>query len=220
MPRLILFDVDGTIVDSQADIVAAMAAGFGSAGIPAPDRASTLSIVGLSLDHAVAALTPGIPADQQAVIVDGYRKHAVAAREAASVGPPLYDGMVPLLRRLAAEPETLLGTATGKARRGLDHMIDMHDLGGVFTTLQCADNHPSKPHPSMALTAMAETGVAAAATVMIGDTTFDMELGKAAGARAIGVTWGYHVPEALEQAGADVIVDTVAALATTLEAWR
>jgi len=219
-PRLVLFDVDGTLVDSQADILAGMAAGFAAADLPVPDRREVLSIVGLSLDQAIATLAPDATSDTHKIMLEAYRSNAVSAREAGLHKPPLYDGIPDLLRKLAAEDETVLGTATGKARRGLDHLILQHGLGGIFTTLQCADGHPSKPHPAMAETAMAETGIGPEHGIMIGDTSFDMELGTAAGMRTIGVTWGYHLPERLRRAGADVIVETVDALAATLEAWR
>jgi phosphoglycolate phosphatase len=85
-----------------------------------------------------------------------------------------------------------LGVATGKSRRGLDILLDKHGLRDYFITAQCADVHPSKPHPAMLQAALAETGIAAKNAVMIGDTQFDMEMAGAAGVHAIGVTWGYH----------------------------
>ena len=113
-----------------------------------------------------------------------------------------------------------MGVATGKARRGLDHAYDAHNLRHFFVTSQTADNHPSKPHPSMLRAALSETGADAAHAVMIGDTSFDMEMGRAAGYRTIGVTWGYHPREGLIAAGADLLIDTYADLAAALdELW-
>jgi phosphoglycolate phosphatase len=103
--------------------------------------------------------------------------------------------------------DLLLGMATGKSRRGVAAILERFGLVSHFVTVQTADTHPSKPDPSMLLKAMAETGVRPADTVMIGDTTFDIEMARAAGAGAIGVAWGYHPVVALEKAGAHVIVD-------------
>lgn len=190
--RLILFDVDGTLVDSQADICAAMAAAFGACGMAVPERSAILAIVGLSLDRAMARLAPA-QAAMQDMLVAAYKDAFHARRLAQGAGfAPLYPGALETLRRLAAEPDTQLGLATGKSRRGLDAVLAAHGLGGMFVTRQVADDHPSKPHPSMIRAAMAETGADAAATVMIGDTSFDMDMARAAGVGAIGVGWGYH----------------------------
>src|SRR5690606_20864312 len=106
------------------------------------------------------------------------------------------------LERLAGAGH-LLGAATGKSRRGLRATFDSHDLHRHFSTLQCADDHPSKPHPSMLLAALAETGAAPGRAVMIGDTEYDIQMGRAAGMATIGVAWGYHAPARLSAAGAD-----------------
>jgi phosphoglycolate phosphatase len=100
----------------------------------------------------------------------------------------------------------MLGVATGKSDRGLFHCLESHGLLDHFVTLQTADRHPSKPHPSMIEHAMAEAGADAAVTVMIGDTSFDMAMGVNAGVRALGVDWGYHTPEELMAAGAEMVV--------------
>ena len=110
----------------------------------------------------------------------------------------LTDGDV--LDQLHAQPEVLLGVATGKSRRGLVSLMEGHQMEHMFVTQQCADDHPSKPHPSMVMTALAETGVAPEQAVMIGDTSFDMDMAKAAGVAALGVTWGYHSPASLNAA--------------------
>lgn len=192
--RLILFDVDGTLVDSQADIVASMGAAFDRVGLPAPERSAVLSIVGLSLPVAMATLAPDATRDAQAEMVESYKTAYADLRAAAGSerSSPLYPGARGMLHTLRAVPENLLGVATGKSQRGLDALMSGHDLAGVFVTRQCADHHPSKPHPSMILEAMAETGVTPAQTVMIGDTSFDMEMARAAGVYALGVSWGYH----------------------------
>jgi len=217
-PRLVIFDVDGTLIDSQNHIVAAMAVAFDGASLPLPTRAEVLSIVGLSLPIAIARLAPSASADTIANMVARY-KGAFTAQRGVQDAPP-YPGAIETLHALAAEPETLLGVATGKSRRGLDHLFGLHALHGYFQTTQVADDHPSKPDPAMLLRALEETGTAARDALMIGDTSFDMEMACAAGLRAIGVSWGYHPREALQAAGAAVIVDNYAELRVLLDEDR
>jgi len=202
--RLIIFDVDGTLVDSQGDILAAMRSAFTRADHPAPAREAILGIVGLSLDVAVSRLAPDLPPDMHARIVGWYKDAYTDLRATSGVAEssPLYPGARATLDRLHAVPETLLGVATGKSARGLDKLLEGHDLRRLFVTRQVADHHPSKPHPSMVLSALAETGVAPEHAVMVGDTSYDMEMARAAGIHGIGVSWGYHRPEALGAATA------------------
>ncbi len=199
--RLVLFDVDGTLVDSQGSIVAAMTASFNALSLPVPDRQAILSIVGLSLPVAISELANEHATEVQQRLVDGYKQayhaHRVAQGAASS---PLYPGAREVIEALHAIPEVLLGVATGKSQRGLEALIEAHGLERYFVTRQVADHHPSKPHPSMIETACAETGVGAGNTVMIGDTRFDMDMARAAGVPGIGVTWGYHDRSALESA--------------------
>jgi len=197
--RLVIFDVDGTLVDSQADILAAMAASYAAEGITLPDRAAVLSIVGLSLPVAMESLSPGLDPARRARMVETYKDAYVALREKARLHEtsPLYPGARAALDRLQADPFTLLGVATGKSRRGLDKLIEGHGLEGLFVTTQVSDHHPSKPHPAMLLACLSETGVAADRAVMVGDTRFDMDMARAAGVRGIGVDWGYHAADTL-----------------------
>ncbi|WP_377192712.1 HAD-IA family hydrolase [Ruegeria meonggei] len=199
--RLVLFDVDGTLVDSQGSIVAAMTASFDAQALPVPDRQAILSIVGLSLPNAMAQLAPQHSAADQHRLVEGYKDAYHAHRlEQGAASSPLYPGARQVIEALHAVPEVLLGVATGKSQRGLDALIEAHELERYFVTRQVADHHPSKPHPSMIDTARAETGVDATATAMIGDTRFDMDMAKAAGVVGIGVAWGYHDRSALTAA--------------------
>lgn len=195
--KLALFDVDGTLVDSQALIRQSMTRAFQAVNEPVP--ADILSIVGLSLPQAVFRLAPDLDASLRDQVVEAY-KHSYFDLRAAGAPSPLYEGAMDVIRALAGRDDVVLGIATGKSRRGLDHMLAAFDLNRIFVTQQCADNHPSKPHPSMVLTALAETGVAARDAIMIGDTSFDMEMGRAAGVKTLGVTWGYHGVDALTQA--------------------
>ncbi|MBB5517075.1 phosphoglycolate phosphatase [Rubricella aquisinus] len=206
--KLVVFDMDGTLIDSQALILFAMRAAFVSHDLEPPSDAETLSIVGLSLPRAIEELRPGLSQAANAALVDGY-KTAFVAQRAASGGEasvPLYPGIRALLDRLAQDETMLLGVATGKARRGLDHVYAAHDLERYFVTSQTADFHPSKPHPAMLEHCLAETGVDPRDAVMIGDTSFDMEMGRAAGFGTVGVSWGYHPVRRLEDAGAHHVV--------------
>ncbi len=220
--RLVIFDVDGTLIDSQAHIVAAMNAAFAAVGLPAPAREDTLSIVGLSLPVAMYRLAPDHP-EQTDALVAAY-KHSFATMRQAQDGhalSPFFEGAETALARLAAEDDLLLGIATGKSRRGLDHIFATHQLGPLFQTVQCADDHPSKPHPSMIEACLAETGVEAHRAVILGDTTYDIEMGRAAGITALGVSWGYHGVEDLRQAGAHDVIASFAALPAALqEIWE
>jgi len=217
--RLILFDVDGTLVDSQVSIVAAMTATFEVARLPVPARARILSIVGLSLDHAMQRLAPDAPSHDD--LVTGYKQayHTQRLQDVSNKGSPLYPGALDTLRQLATLPDVLLGVATGKSQRGLDALLTAHGLETMFVTRQVADHHPSKPHPSMIETAMAETGVTRDATVMIGDTSFDMDMAQAAGVAGIGVSWGYHDRASLRNAS--TVIDSFSALPSAIEqVWK
>lgn len=210
--RLIVFDVDGTLVDSQADIVASMGAAFDAVGLATPSRAEILGIVGLSLDVAIPRLIPGKSDKTYGSMIETYKSayQRLRASQPADQSSPLYAGMRDVLNGLQAVPEFLLGVATGKSRRGLDALLAGHGLERMFLTQQVADHHPSKPHPAMLLAALAETGIGAENAVMIGDTEFDMSMARAAGMRAIAVGWGYHPADRL--AGADALVQRVADL--------
>ena len=192
--RLIIFDVDGTLVDSQGDIVASMHHAFGEFGAPVPDRAAIIGIIGLSLDVAMARLAPDLENAAHDALVEGYKRSymSLRAQVGAAQSSPLYPGTRDMLETLAARDDLLLGVATGKSRRGLDKLLEGHDLTGMFVTQQVADHHPSKPHPAMLHSALAETGTDPRDAVMIGDTTYDMDMARAAGLRSIGVDWGYH----------------------------
>ena len=217
MNRLAVFDCDGTLVDSQATICLAMAQGFAACGLAAPGDAATRGIIGLSLIEAMAALHPaGTPAQHQ-VLADEYKKAFFNLRAAGLADEPLYDGIADAIADLDSRG-WLLGVATGKSDRGLKHILEHHGLHPKFVTLQTADRHPSKPHPSMLELAMAEAGAAPPTTAMIGDTSYDMAMAKAAGCAAVGVAWGYHNSDELMEGGADVVAESPGALVAILEA--
>ncbi|PCJ93982.1 MAG: HAD family hydrolase [Hyphomicrobiales bacterium] len=214
--RLIIFDCDGTIVDSQLMIVATMKRAFETLGLEPPTREQTLSIIGRSLHEAMRDLTDDDHPIEE--MVQAYRASFVELRDDPRYEEPLYDGAKECLMALHARDDVLLGIATGKSRRGVDAIIELHDLHNLFATIQTADMAPSKPHPGMVYQALEETGLDAADAVIIGDTSFDMAMGKAAGITSLGVEWGYHDTPTLLRAGADKIFSTYADLQTYLMA--
>lgn len=209
-PQLLVFDVDGTIVDSQAIIVEAQRRAFAACGLPAPTRERSLSIVGLSLIEAFTALvgTTG-PVER---LADEYKGAFQALRRDPAWAEPLFPGLEAMIAELSRRDDVVLGIATGKSRRGVAYLVERHGWAGVFATVQTADDAPSKPDPAMLLQAMTETGIAPGRTTMLGDTTFDMAMSRAAGVRAIGVTWGYHPTPALREAGAATLISGIAEL--------
>ncbi len=210
--RLVIFDCDGTLVDSQHAIVDSMSLAFSSHGLAAPSRADVLGVVGLSLPEALAALAPGESEAVRRKLVAAYRDGTVIIREQKKHVEVLYDGVAATVAALIACPETVLGIATGKSKRGVARLLAQEGWEGGFLTIQTADDHPSKPHPSMIHKAMADAGTAPRDTIMIGDTTYDMEMARNAGVGALGVAWGYHALESLTRAGAHAVVDTGAQL--------
>ena len=206
--RLVIFDCDGTLIDSQHAICDCMSQAFGALGLAAPARAEVLGIVGLSLPEAMLALAPRESEIIRRQLIEAYRSGFVGVRQRLGQTEPVYDGIAAAVGALAACPETILGIATGKSKRGVARLLSQEGWEGAFLTIQTADDHPSKPHPSMIHKAMADAGAAPRDTVMIGDTTFDMEMARSAGVGALGVSWGYHAPDRLTRAGAHAVVDT------------
>ncbi len=202
--RLAVFDCDGTLVDGQAAVCDAMDAAFAAHGLPAPDRHLVRRSVGLSLPQAVRALLPDADEALQQGLDHAYRTAFRTAREAGQLFEPLYAGVRELLDALR-DDGWLLGVATGKSDRGLEHCLATHGLSRHFVTLQTADRHPSKPHPAMLDAALFEAGALPQHAVMIGDTAYDMVMAVNARVRALGVDWGYHTPAELTEAGAEAV---------------
>jgi phosphoglycolate phosphatase len=201
-PKLAVFDCDGTLIDSQINIIRAMASSFARHGLAAPDDHSTRRVVGLSLLEAMQALLPDADLDLQQSLADDYKAAFQRLRADSALDPePLYPGIRRLLDALHGDG-WLLAVATGKSDRGLNLALEHHGIHHLFVSLQTADRHPSKPHPSMLRAALAEAGAQAGQAVMIGDTIFDIAMGQAAGVRSIGVDWGYHEADELIEAGA------------------
>lgn len=201
-----MFDVDGTLIDSQAGIVAAMSEAYVRHDLAAPSRSAILGVVGLSVAEAVAELSREAPDHPREAIGHAFKTifreaHAHAPGEAG-----LYPGAREIIEALSRREGVMLGLATGNSRRGVERFLDQFGFHGVFATTQCADDAPSKPHPAMLLQAAAEAGVRAEEVAMVGDTSFDMGMASSAGARAIGVAWGYHTPDRLLAAGAETVL--------------
>ncbi len=216
-PTLIIFDCDGTLVDSQHAIVASMQHAYATVGLPCPPRDKVLGIVGLSLPECFEVLSPEQDLATRTELARLYKDGNVWKSAAERVHDPLYDGAGDLIAALAAREDIILGVATGKSRRGVARLVERERWHGHFLTVQTADDHPSKPHPSMLLRAMAEAGVEPAQTMMIGDTAYDMAMARNAGVHGIGVTWGYHAHDHLRDAGAGVICHTFAELSRHID---
>jgi len=205
--RLAIFDCDGTLVDSGATIYAAVAETFSQSGIELPPPSVCRRVIGLSLTEAMAGLLPDASADEHAELVEAYKRNFLAMQAAGRVEEPLFDGVLDLLDALEGDG-WLLAVATGKSDRGLKHCLEGHGIHARFVSLQTADRHPSKPHPSMVIQAIADAGAAPATTIVVGDTSFDMAMAAAAGAAPIGAGWGYHDAEELIEAGAVGVADS------------
>lgn len=215
--KLILFDVDGTLVDSQNIIAASVRGAYLAYGMEPPSRERSLSIVGLSLVEAFKVLAgPEAPAEGMA---QAYKDAYSVLRLDPANDAPLFPGAGECIERLRNRSDVLLGIATGKSRRGVVQLIERHGWEGVFSTIQTADDAPSKPHPAMILQAMDELGMSHDSTVMIGDSSYDMAMAKSAGVLPIGVSWGFQPVNLLREAGARHIVGSYAQLEPVLQAF-
>lgn len=205
--KLLIFDCDGTIVDSQAGIVLSMDHAFRSLGLDPPSRAQTLSVVGLSLPEAFSVLAPDAEPDVRKLLAERYKSAFRDLDRDPSECEILFPGCKTTIKKLLDDDDVVLGIATGKSKRGVDRLMEREGWHGHFVTIQTADDHPSKPHPSMIYRAMVETGAEPHETVMIGDTTYDIDMAHAAKVGSLGVTWGYHHSNELAEAGAHRIID-------------
>lgn len=214
--RLVVFDCDGTLVDSQHNIIAAMIEAWRRHGLADPTPDIIRRQVGLTLEIAVERMLGGGEPAFISAVSNTYRDivHDLRARE--DVNEPMFEGMRDLIVALEA-PEIFLGVATGKNLVGLEHTLQSLGLRERFHTLQTADRCRSKPDPEMVIRAMEETANDPQSTVVIGDTSFDMEMARAAGATPIGVAWGYHPAEELRAAGAAAVLDHPSALIDCLQ---
>jgi phosphoglycolate phosphatase len=203
--RLIIFDMDGTLVDTVGLIVETVTDAFVAVNEPPPAETAIRALSGIGAREAIAVFAPSATSARVDELLDSYRRHyterAGVARE------PLFMGALDALDRLQQDKDTILAVATGKGYRGAVTLLERHGIIGRFRSIETPDHNRGKPDPQMIETAMAKAGATTAETVMIGDTTHDMKMARAAGVGAIGVAWGYHTVFDLNAAGADVIVE-------------
>lgn len=202
--RLALFDCDGTLVDSAFAIQRAMIMVFQQFSYSEPSLDETKSVIGLSLDLAIAHLLKRPVDDEILAMVAAYKENYRKIRSDVFSAEPLFPGVLDMLSTLEKDDTTLLGVVTGKSRMGIDRICEAYKLH-CFITIKTADDCPSKPNPAMVIESCKQTGVFPESTYVIGDSIYDMQMAKLAKAKAVGVSWGYHMPDALRAAGADFI---------------
>jgi phosphoglycolate phosphatase len=215
--RLVVFDLDGTLVDSQHAIVASMRAAFESQDLRPPEASAVRSVIGLPLDVSIERINPDVRGLLTQRVAEAYKHHAHVVLGAGAGGPePLMPGTRAMLDRMDAAG-TLLAIATGKGRRGLHSVLEAHGLRNRFVSLQSADDAPGKPDPTMLRQAIAEAGAEIVDTVMIGDTVFDLQMAHNANVKSIAVSWGYHQVGQLNSAGPDAMIDHFDQLDTVID---
>jgi phosphoglycolate phosphatase len=214
-----VFDIDGTLVDSRAIITACMDAAFVGAGFEPPGYEKTRRVIGLSLGAGLKYLAPEADETTRTRILESYRDAFFTMRQDPALASPLYEGAADLLESLAADGWTL-GIATGKSRRGLEAMMEQFGWRDLFAANFCADDGPGKPHPHMVLENIRVLDADPRQTVVIGDSEHDMAMAVAAGAGAIGVSWGFGTPAEMLAAGAVSVVDKMHDLKVALANWH
>lgn len=217
--RLVVFDCDGTLVDSQQAIVASTETALSAFGLPTPERQAILHAVGLPVDVAMATHAPDADEATLAQAISLFRETYQKLSQQDDRGQIMFDGMHDLICELGQAPQTQMAIVTMKSRRGLHRVVDAYNIRDYFQALKSADDGPGKPAPDLLLDAMRECGVSPEHTVMVGDTSFDMLMAKAAGAYAIGVAWGYQDIDELLETGADDIAETPEKLRQILAAF-
>ena len=210
---LLVFDWDGTLADSTRLISSSLQQACLEIGVPVPDDASARHVIGLGLVDALRYIAPALPRERYSELSGRYRDLYVAQENEI----PLFDGVRELLDELAAAG-FLLAVATGKSRAGLKRALDLQGVADRFFATRCADEGPPKPHPEMLLHLMDRAGVEPGATLMIGDTSHDLELARNAGAAAVAVAWGAHPADGLAQFGALATVHSIGELRDWLRA--
>lgn len=217
--KLVVFDLDGTLIDSVRHFVDTVTASFTAIDQAVPDETTIRSVSGITAWDAMALLAPGTPPERVDVILESYRTHYRA--RAGVQREPLFTGALDLLDRLQSDPSTILAVATGKGYQSAITLLERHEILDRFDSIQTPDHNRGKPDPQMIETAMAKVGASRQQTVMIGDTVHDMRMAKAAGVAGIGVGWGYHATDDLLREGASTLVAHVeeldAAIARMME---
>jgi len=203
--RLVIFDMDGTLIDSEALIVETVTAAFEEVGEPAPTSAAVREISGITARQAMGILAPTANPERVEEILESYRTQYTS--RAGGAREPMFAGAREVLERLRHQEGTTLAVATGKGYRGAVTLLTVHGILDWFQSVQTPDHNRGKPDPQMIETAMEKAGATVSETVMIGDTSHDMKMGKAAGVGTIGVAWGYHAAVDLWEAGADIVIE-------------
>ncbi len=215
--RLVVFDYDGTLVDSHAMLHKAYEAAFRAVGLPIPSQEATRAAVGFPMLETLARMAP--PETDRATLEAADRALHDARRFQRSGHEPmdrLFDGVLDVLQTLYDSDSTLIAVATNKSRRGLEHSLASHRIARYFVKTCTADESPSKPHPAMLEELMGFAGVAPEQTAMVGDTIVDMQLARNARVSAIGVSWGYHQRVALEAEEPAALIDHMSELPDVL----
>lgn len=213
---LVILDLDGTLVDSRAVIIHSITVAAREVGVVVPAQDDIASIIGLSLERALAVLFAAESAECRVSLFAAYRKESLRLRADPNDPETLFSGAYELVAELR-NAGYLLGIATGKAKRGALHFCERYGMNGWFETIQTPDTNPSKPHPGMIESALQETGAERHRTVMVGDTSFDIEMARNAGVFGLGVSWGNHPVSDLEEAGAHHIVQHMSEVAQAIE---
>lgn len=212
--KLVIFDFDGTLVDSRKLITESNRIVFGKFGFAPPPEDESFSLVGLSLELALLQLAgPDAPVEK---MIATYQGVLPLLRADAAYAEVPFDGAAALLAALSEHKGVHLGIATGHVSHMIAPALERFGWQSLFSTVQTADKAPSKPHPAMILQALSETNVEAEDAVMIGDTAFDIEMACAAGIRGVAVSWGYHRHDRLRGAGALRVVDDMKELSDYL----
>jgi phosphoglycolate phosphatase len=214
--RLVVFDCDGTLIDGQHAIQAAMAAAFREHGLECPEPGVVSRVVGLPLLDAIARLTPGTEMSQCERLAESYKAAFHLLRQDPNHHEPIFEGAARALETLL-HSGFVLGVATGKSRRGLKAALERHGIDRHFSVLKTSDDGPGKPDPHMLISAMSDMGVSPGSTVMIGDTVFDVAMARSARVAALGVEWGYHDRAELEAAGAVAVAKSFAEIPEMVE---
>ena len=203
----IVFDCDGTLVDTQAAIIAATKAAFADAGIEIAAHLNLQRLIGLPLEEVVSRIAPTLDKSEISVMADRYRAHYDLLSKDVTYESRLFTGIEEVVMDLR-HAGNLIGIVTGKSRPGLYQVLDANGIFDLFDVLKTSEDGPGKPNPSLLLDAIRDTGSAASRTVMIGDTSFDMEMAVRANVMPLGVAWGYHEASELRQSGAINVADS------------
>lgn len=207
---LIVFDWDGTLLDSASVIVSSIQGAARDVGLPQPSAKNARHVIGLGLSEALEYLFPGLSSQQSGLLTDRYRNHYFVYEQKIS----LFEGVTEIIKTLHAE-DFLLAVATGKSRAELNNALEASGLGVYFHASRCADETFSKPHPAMLLELMEQFGVEAGRTLMIGDTTHDLQMAINAKVTGLAVAYGAHPRESLSSLAPLACVNSI----TELHSW-